>query len=146
MKETFQIREVQIQYGRRRSASYDSIKGPSSAVGFLRKIAPNNSQEHVIAVYLDAGNTPIGYSVVSTGLAASCPIHPREVYQRAIALGSYSIILAHNHPSGDCSPSGEDLKVTKQMREAGAVVGIKVLDHVIFSDSGFYSMQENGQF
>lgn len=145
MIKEIQIREVQIQYGRKRKGSYDSVKGPSSAVSFLRKVAPNNSQEHVIALYLDAANQPIGYSIVSTGLASSCPIHPREIFQRAIGLGAHSLILSHNHPSGRVEPSEEDRKVTKQIKEAGRVLGIKLLDHVVFSDSGFYSFQEAGE-
>ena len=142
MIQEIQIREVQIQYGRKRKGSYDSVKGPSSAVAFLRKVAPNNSQEHVIALYLDAAHQPIGYSIVSTGLASSCPIHPREIFQRAIGLGAHSLILSHNHPSGRVEPSEEDRTVTKQIKEAGRVLGIKLLDHVVFSDSGFYSFQE----
>lgn len=144
MGTSINIREVQIQYGKKRKISYDSLKGPLSAVQFLRKVAPNNSQEHVIALYLDASHAPIGYSIVSTGLASSCPIHPREIFQRAIGLGSHALILAHNHPSGRVEPSEEDLKVTAQIRDAGKIVGIKLLDHIIFSDSDSYSMQENG--
>lgn len=140
-----QIREVQIQYGRKRKGSYDSVKGPSSAVNFLRKVAPNNSQEHVIALYLDPAHQPIGYSIVSTGLASSCPIHPREIFQRAIGLGAHSLILSHNHPSGRVDPSEEDRQVTKQIKEAGKVLGIRLLDHIVFSDSGFYSFQESGE-
>ena len=146
MIQEIQIREVQIQYGRKRKGAYDSVKGPSSAVDFLRKVAPNNSQEHVIALYLDAAHQPIGYSIVSTGLASSCPIHPREIFQRAIGLGAHSLILSHNHPSGQVQPSAEDRQVTKQIKEAGNVLGIKLLDHIVFSDSSFYSFQESGEF
>ena len=145
MRQEIQIREVQIQYGRKRKVSYDSIKGASSAVSFLRKVAPNNSQEHVIALYLDAAHQPIGYSIVSTGLAASCPIHPREIFQRAIGLGAHSLILSHNHPSGRVEPSDEDRIVTKQIKEAGKVLGIKLLDHLVFSDSSCFSFLEAGE-
>lgn len=143
--ETTTIREVNVQYGKKRVVKYSTITSAASATIFLRKVAPNNSQEHVIALYLDGAHTPIGYSVVSTGLASSCPIHPREVFQRAVLLGACALILAHNHPSDNCDPSEEDKKVTKQIQEAGKTLGIKVLDHIVFSDSSFYSFQENGR-
>ena len=137
------FREIQISYGRKRKQP--GVKCARDVAKFLRSIAPNNSQEHFIAVYLDGGHQPIGYSVVSTGLLTSCPVHPREVYQRAILLGSYSVIVAHNHPSDGVEPSAEDVTVTKQLQEAGKVLGIKLLDHVIFTDDNHYSFQEHGK-
>jgi len=136
------FREIDISYGRKRKQP--RFKGAGDVAKFLRTIAPNNSQEHFIAVYLSASHDPIGYSVVSSGLLTSCPVHPREVYQRALLLGSYSVIVAHNHPSDSIEPSGEDRKVTEQLRDAGKVVGIKLLDHVIFTDDSYYSFNEMG--
>lgn len=137
------FREVNIKYSRKRKAP--SMKSPSDVARWLRAIMPNNSQEHLVALYLDGAHQPIGFSVVSTGLQTSCPVHPREVYQRAIALGAYSLIMAHNHPSGDPSPSKEDDQVTKQLADAGKVLGIKMLDHIIISDEAHYSYQSQGK-
>ena len=137
------FREIDISYGRKRKQP--SVKCAKDVANFLRSIAPNNSQEHFIAIYLDAAHSPIGYSVVSTGLLASCPVHPREVYQRAILLGSYSVIIAHNHPSDSTTPSAEDRQVTKQLNEAAKVLGLRLLDHVIFTDDSHYSFQEAGE-
>lgn len=142
---TIQIREVNVQYGKKRKLP-DTISGGGSAYRFLKSILPNNSQEHLIALYLDGAHQPIAYSIVCTGLATSCPIHPREVFQRAILVGAYSVILAHNHPSDKTDPSQEDRTVTKQMSEAAKVLGLRLLDHVIISETnGYYSFAENGE-
>jgi DNA repair protein RadC len=141
--ESTNIREVNVQYGR--ASEYAPFTTPNGVVNFLRSIAPNNSQEHVIALYLDGKHSPIGYSVVYTGLANSCPIHPREVFQRSVLLGACAVILAHNHPSGNAHRSSEDDKVTSQIAAAGRVLGIRLLDHVIFTDSDYYSYEGTGK-
>jgi len=137
------IREVNINYGK--AQQYSTITTVEGVVEFLRQVAPNNSQEHVIALYLDGKHSPIGYSVVSTGTANSCPVHPREVFQRAVMLGACAVILAHNHPSGDVTRSAEDDRVTAKIGQAGDVLGIKLLDHVIFSDTDCYSYEYAGK-
>jgi DNA repair protein RadC len=136
------FREIEISYGRKRiQPTVTSARGVAK---FLRSIVPNNSQEHFIAVYLGGGQDPIGYSVICSGLLTSCPIHPRELYQKAVLLGAHSVIVAHNHPSDGTEPSEADKQVTKQLSEAGKVIGIKLLDHIIFTDFSHYSFQENG--
>jgi DNA repair protein RadC len=142
--ETTTIREVNINYGKQ--AEGPIITRASNVADFLRSIAPNNSQEHVFAIYIDCKNAPIGYSIVSTGTANSCPIHPREIYQRAVCLGARAVILGHNHPSGSCRRSAEDDKVTKEIAAAGRILGITLLDHVIFSDDNHYSYLDAGSF
>lgn len=141
--ESVTIREVNVQYGR--ASEYSTITSAGNVVDFLRKIAPNNSQEHVIALYLDGKHAPIGYSIVTTGLANSCPVHPREVYQRAVLLGACAVVLAHNHPSGSVVRSREDDKVTKDIAAAGRVLGIRLLDHIIFTDNDYFSYEGTGK-
>jgi DNA repair protein RadC len=136
------FREIEISYGRKRRQP--TVRRASDVAKFLRSIVPNNSQEHFIAVYLGAAHDPIGYAVVSSGLLSSCPVHPREVYQRAVLLGAYSVIVAHNHPSDSHEPSQADKDVTKELAAAGKVLGIKILDHIIFTDFSHYSFQEHG--
>lgn len=144
METTIQIREVNISYGKKKTVKQDGFRSPENVSRFLRKIAPNNSQEHFIAVFLDGNHSPIGYSIVCTGTANMCPIHPREIFQRAIVLGSVAVIIAHNHPSGHCEPSSEDREVTRKLKECGRILDVKILDHVIFSDSDFYSFNDQG--
>ena len=80
---------------------------------------------------IDGRNKLIERHLVTVGLVNNCPVHPREVFRGAIHTGSSAVVLAHNHPSGDPTPSVEDLRVTRQLIEAGNIVGIRVVDHVI---------------
>lgn len=134
------LREVNISY--KKKVKYSSITGAENASEFIRKILPNNSQEHFVALFLDAAHQPIAYSVICTGLVSSCPIHPRELFQRALLVGACSVIIAHNHPSGNSTPSPEDHQVTKQLVEAGKTIGVKILDHVIVTDDDYLSFCE----
>jgi DNA repair protein RadC len=102
-------------------------------------------QEHVITISLSGAHEVIRTRVVSVGLLTSCPIHPREVFVGPITDRAYSVIIAHNHPSGDPTPSEEDAKVTLQLASAARTLGIKLLDHVIFARRGYYSFQEHGR-
>lgn len=134
------FREVTINYGSR--GDMEIMRSPQGVVEFLRSKAPNNSQEHLMALYLCGSHKPVGFSVVSTGGANSCQVHPREVFQRAIMLGACSLIMAHNHPSGSCEPSPEDISITKQLEQAGKILEVRLLDHIIFTDTEHYSFRD----
>jgi DNA repair protein RadC len=82
--------------------------------------------------------------VISVGTLNSSLIHPREVFNPAIKASASSVVIVHNHPSGDCNPSKEDKEVTKMLNEAGRILGIKVLDHVIVGKDGFVGIKEKG--
>src|SRR5512145_1157057 len=92
----------------------------------------DRDKEHFYVCHLDVKNRVKLVEVVSIGTLNSSLVHPRETFRRAVCQGSASIIVAHNHPSGECEPSDEDTKVTKLLFEAGTILGIKLLDHVIF--------------
>ena len=93
---------------------------------------------------LDARNRPIGCNTVSVGSLSASIVHPREVFKFAILANASSIILAHNHPSGDVSPSQDDKELTRRIVEAGTLMGIDVLDHLIVGNGDFLSMKERG--
>jgi DNA repair protein RadC len=99
------------------------------------------TQEHVIVFTLDGANKIINKHVVTKGIANQSQIHPREVFRVAIIDSAVSIIIAHNHPSGELEPSEADLVATKRMAEAGKLIGIGLLDHVIVSAEGFLSIR-----
>jgi DNA repair protein RadC len=101
-------------------------------------------QEHVISISLSGAHEVIKIRTVSIGLLTSCPIHPREVFVGPIMDRAFSVILAHNHPSGDPTPSEEDKKVTRQLALAASTLGIRLLDHIVVARRGFYSFQEAG--
>lgn len=103
-----------------------------------------SKKEHFVVFYLDTQNYLIERQIISIGTLNSSLVHPREVFEPAIALNSASIIIAHNHPSGDLSPSDEDKKITKRLVEAGKITGIDVLDHIILDKKGYLSFQQKG--
>ena len=138
------IREVKINYKKNNKKAF-LITEPKNVVEFIRKVLPDNSREHCVALYLNSSHEVIYYALISTGTANSALLAPREIYQRAIAVGAIATIISHNHPSGCVEPSNEDLKVTAKIKSAGELIGIKLLDHVIVSDSGFYSFSDKGQ-
>jgi DNA repair protein RadC len=100
-------------------------------------------QEHFIVLYLDSKHQILKEETISIGTLDASLVHPREVFKRAIQESAYGIILVHNHPSGDPSPSQQDIEVTKEIVKAGEVVGIKLLDHVIIGGNSYYSFKEN---
>ena len=98
-------------------------------------------KEYFFVIHLDSRCQVRAIEVVTIGTVDCTLIHPREIFRRAIALGTSSIIAAHNHPSGVCEPSAEDYKQTKRLCQAGRLLGIEVLDHIIFSATDFYSIR-----
>jgi len=103
-------------------------------------------KEAFFGVYLNTKNMVIKEETISIGSLSANIVHPREVFKSAVELSAAGVILVHNHPSGDPSPSEEDVKLTKKVAEAGEVMGIKVLDHVIIGDKKFVSLKEQGLF
>lgn len=144
---TTQICEVVPTY-RHPINALTAIRQPREVAALVSSIIDvDNGKEHFIVLHLNGNHRVAGYSKISTGTANKCDVHPRDVFQSAILAGSVSIVLAHNHPSGDTEPSPDDHKVTKRLKDAGEMLGIKVLDHVIIGHHGaFYSMQESGAF
>ena len=104
----------------------------------------NKHQEYFICISLNGANEVIEKRIVTVGLLDKSQVHPREVFADVITDRAASIILAHNHPSGELKPSNSDLKIHEQLIESGKILGIKILDHIIISKKGYYSFQENG--
>ena len=119
------------------------ITFPSDVLPFVRDIS-DKRQEHFVCLALNGANEVIGNRVVTVGLLNSNQVHPREVFSDPIVDRAASIILVHNHPSGDTEPSQEDIAITKRLVEAGELLGIKIHDHVIVSKNGYTSMKERG--
>lgn len=99
-------------------------------------------KEHFKTILLNTKNKVISVEDISVGSLNTSIVHPREVFKPAIKRSSASIILAHNHPSGDPTPSREDLEVTRRLKDAGKIIGIEVLDHIIFGDNCYVSLKE----
>ena len=133
------IREVRATYHMSKTQPF-IIQGPDHVAQFVRSILTDNSREHFVALYLDGANQVVSYSIISIGTANMSVVHPREVFQRAILAGAVSIAVAHNHPSGILTPSQEDIKVTQRLKDAGEILAIKLLDHLIVTDTAHRSI------
>lgn len=99
-------------------------------------------QEYFIALYLDGANHLVDKKIITIGTLNQSLVHPREVFSYAVEKRCASIIVAHNHPSGELNPSNEDINVTKRLQYSAKILGIELLDHVIFTKDGFYSFDE----
>ena len=131
------VREGQPIYHR-------AISAPQDAAAFFQQQIGDSIQEHFIAILLNARNVPIGWREISRGSVSASLVHPREVFLAAIKVVASSIILAHNHPSGDASPSKDDLELTRRLKQAGDILGIEVLDHLIITADTHVSLKERG--
>ncbi len=120
------------------------IQSPSDVLPLLRHYQ-DRKQEHFLTVSLNGANEVLNIRVVTIGLINMSHVHPREVFADVITERASSLIVAHNHPSGSLTPSREDLQVTRQLKEAGKILGIKLLDHIIFSPRGYFSFLEHGE-
>ncbi len=142
------IREAVVSYRGPRRKLPESVRNPVDVARFVRRIVGNEAREHFLVLMLDARHKPIAYQVVSIGTATASLVHPREVFQAAVGTGAVAVIVAHNHPSGNPSPSREDREVTERLIRAGEVLGIRLLDSVVITDSGYVSLREedSGKF
>jgi len=122
---------------------YD-IKDPQSVVRAVRGTIKDKAKEHFKLILLNTRNKIIGLSTVSIGTLNASLVHPREVFKDAIRHSASSVVIAHNHPSGDPEPSEEDLKITRRLVESGKILGIEVLDHIIIGKDTFVSLKTKG--
>ena len=127
-----------------KEAEYCKITGPSLAYDALKDFH-DKIKEHFLVLTLNAINEVIAVRIVTIGLLNQSLVHPREVFWWAIKDNAAYIVLAHNHPSGNNNPSNEDLGITEKLVEASKIMGIDILDHIIFSENGYYSFRENGK-
>jgi len=120
------------------------IKDPRSVVKAISASIKDKAKEHFKLILLNARNKILGISTISIGSLNASIVHPREVFKDAIMHNAYSVVLAHNHPSGDPEPSEDDLTITKRFIEAGKILGIEVIDHIIITKNGYLSFKDRG--
>lgn len=141
--DTHFIREVAIRYVGRAKRAPAAIHSPIVAADFMRRVVTDDAREHFLAIYLDSRHRPIAHQIVSIGTATASLVHPREVFQPAGLTGATAVIVGHNHPSGDPSPSAEDRNVTRRLAEVGEILGIRLLDSLVWvRESRHISLQE----
>jgi DNA repair protein RadC len=122
------------------------VKTPEDVAGLVRARLEGKKKEHFLALLLDTRNRLIKVSEISIGSLDSSIVHPREVFREAISASAAAVIFAHNHPSGDPTASEDDIRLNKRLAEAGEIVGIDVLDHIIIGDKKFLSLKREGLF
>ena len=129
---------------RKHSDGRYTIRSPEDAAAYLMTDMSSLNQEHFVVLFLNVKNEILHKQTIFIGSLNSSIVHPREVFREAVKRSAASIIVAHNHPSGNPSPSPEDIEVTKRLIEAGSIMGIELLDHVIIGDHKFLSLKEKG--
>ncbi|MGC1404170.1 MAG: DNA repair protein RadC [Thermodesulfobacteriota bacterium] len=131
-----------LEFARRRIKPEGfKINFPADVLPLIQHYA-DRKQEHFLCISLNGSNEVIAVRVISVGLVNKTHVHPREVFADAITDRASAVIVAHNHPSGDVEPGKEDMEITKQLKSAGEILGIKLLDHIIFNRAGYYSFLE----
>lgn len=120
------------------------IRSPEDVYRSIRFMFAGLTVEQFVVVCLNAQNGLSAVDIVTSGTLNASLVHPREVFRTAIVTAAASIIVIHNHPSGNPEPSREDIEVTRQLVESGRILGIPVHDHVIFTENGFTSLAEKG--
>lgn len=146
----YRINQVSFTVAREAVPSIKSrkrIDTPAAVAELARELIPDDAREHFLVLLLDAKNRLVATHEASVGTLNASLVHPREVFGPALRLlGVSSVILIHNHPSGDVEPSREDIRLTKQLIEAGRLLDIRVHDHVIVAhgEAAFASFSERG--
>ena len=135
-----------VELGRRLSAKaaqkLEKIEGPEDVARYASPLLRFEQKEHFLVMLLDVRNRVLAMPTISIGSLTASVAHPREIFREAIRYSAANMILIHNHPSGDPTPSKEDVQITKQMMKAGEIMGIPVLDHIIIAGDGFLSLKE----
>jgi DNA repair protein RadC len=137
-----------FELGRRYAALSEEakpvIRSPEDVANLLMPELRDVKKEHLKSILLDSKNRVLRITTVSIGILDSSLVHPREVFKEAILASSASLIVAHNHPSGDPTPSVEDKRITERLAECGQLLGIELLDHIILGDNRWISLKERG--
>jgi DNA repair protein RadC len=118
------------------------ITNPDLLYELIRNRIPDYTKEHFFVISLNSRSKLISIEPITTGILTASLVHPRETFGSAIKNHATQIIVAHNHPSGEAYPSDEDLKVTRRLLEAGKIMGIELVDHIIITENGYYSFKK----
>ncbi|HLQ95001.1 MAG TPA: DNA repair protein RadC [Pseudogracilibacillus sp.] len=120
------------------------IRSPEDGADYVMEEMRSLNQEHLVALFLNTKNQVIHQQTIFIGSLNTSIVHPREIFREAVKRSAASVVCAHNHPSGDPSPSQEDIHVTRRLVEAGKIMGIELLDHLVIGNNRFISLKEKG--
>lgn len=136
--------ELCKRIARQKYTSKLKVSSPGALADYFMEEMRHLKEESFIVVLLDTKCRMLSYQLISKGSLNASIVHPREVYKAAVQKSAHSIIGIHNHPSGDPSPSQEDIQITKRLKESGDIIGIPLIDHIIIGDSAYRSLKEEG--
>lgn len=142
--EIMALAEISKRFRSFKSGEDYRISNPKDAADYVMDEMKYLQKEHLRVIMLNTKNMVICSKDVSMGSLNSSIVHPREIYTEAIKRCSASIIICHNHPSGDPTPSLEDINITKRLAECGKIIGIELIDHIVIGDGTFISLKEKG--
>lgn len=145
-KHAKRVQIVQVKLVREKSMLYKErkIRSPHDAYILMKEFIGDADREHFVVLCLDTKNQPTCIQVVHIGSLNASIVHPREVLKSALLSNTASILVGHNHPSDNPTPSQEDIGVTERLKEAGKILGIDLLDHLIICSDSFISLKEKG--
>lgn len=132
-----------LELGRRTALAGPLVSSPEDAYALLHFIG-GRRKEHFVALYLDSRRRLLQQETLSIGTLTSSLVHPREIYQPAVAISAAALVVGHNHPSGDPEPSPEDLALTRRLRQSGEILGIELLDHLVIGRGSYVSLKTRG--
>jgi DNA repair protein RadC len=133
---------ISERYAKEKIPKKISLTSPKAVADYLKQKLGRENKEHFLILLLDSRNNLIKDNIISIGTLNASLVHPREVFKEAIDNRAASIIISHNHPSGDPEPSEDDLEMTKRLTEAGKILGIEVIDHIIIVKNKFFSFKD----
>ena len=142
--------QAAVQLGRRLAnqptRTRPVIKGPNDVVALMMEEMRGLDREHFRALLLNTKNQVLGVDRIAVGTLNESTVHPREIFKNAVKMSAAGVVLVHNHPSGDPTPSRNDREITKRLVRAGEIIGISVLDHVVIGDNSYVSLKASGLF
>ena len=141
-KNMYQLVEVKLTKRKKQFPFNQPIQSPHDAGKFFQRMISHKDREVLCAIGMDIKGNITYYEVINIGTLSQSVIHPREVFKASILSNSNAIIIAHNHPSGDVTPSNSDRSTTKRIMEAGEIIGIDLIDHFIIAEDKYYSIKE----
>ncbi len=150
--DTITLRELTIRYSLKADATGQplvvgrTLSTPATSAAALAALLQDEPAEVFAILCLSTKHRVIGYHEVSRGTLDATLVHPREVFKAALLANAAAIILTHNHPSGDPTPSPDDYQLTRRLVDAGKLIGVEVLDHIIVGDSRYFSFREGARF
>ena len=133
-----------VRCRRRRPREIPKVNSPRDVYALVAPLVRDADREHFYGVYLNARNQVLAVELISVGSLNASIVHPREVFGPAVEKRAANLIVAHNHPSGETDPSEEDLQLTRRLSQAGEVLGIALLDHLIVANGSWTSLKEEG--